>query len=201
MPKTNNQHTVSAAVSTYLSLGQLPSSACGTAELISKLDKTFDCLNSPSIKSPKVYRRAITSDSPHLKFLQEMLKLIPKIKVIHKETKKDATATLKCLNALQVTIDAIMELWDNLTGGSLSYLCTRRLNQDPLENFFGSIRQQGGNSDNPTPIQFCRAYRKLFHRNLLQQSAGNCTADLDDILVSSTSCSDEKKQRLKLYLM
>ena len=48
-------HTVSAAVSTYLSLGQLPSSACGTAELISKLDKTFDCLNSSSIKSLKVY--------------------------------------------------------------------------------------------------------------------------------------------------
>ena len=108
------------------------------------------------------------------------------------ETQKDATATLKCLNALQVTINAIIQLWDKLQGASLSCLCTRRLNRDPLENFFGSIRQQGGNSDNPTPIQSCRAYRKLFYRNLFQHSAGNCAEDLDDILVSPKSYSEKK---------
>ena len=73
-------HTVPAVVSTYLSLGQLPSSACGKAELISKLDKTFDCLSSSSIKSPKVCRRANHIRFPHLKFLHKMFKLIPKIK-------------------------------------------------------------------------------------------------------------------------
>jgi hypothetical protein len=34
------------------------------------------------------------------------------------------------------------------------FLLTRRLNTDPIENLFGAIRQQGGNSDNPTPAQF-----------------------------------------------
>ncbi len=42
-------HTVSAAIETYVSLGRLPSSACGTAELISKLDDTFDSLNSSTV--------------------------------------------------------------------------------------------------------------------------------------------------------
>ena len=60
---------------------------------------------------------------------------------------------------------------------------TRRLNQDLLENFFGSIRQQWGNSDNPTPLQFTRAFRKLFHDYSLVLSSGNCTEDLDAILL------------------
>ena len=35
---------------------------------------------------------------------------------------------------------------------SLEFLMTRRLNQDPLENLFGLIRQQGGNCDNPSSL-------------------------------------------------
>jgi hypothetical protein len=63
------------------------------------------------------------------------------------------------------------------------FLCTRRLNQDPLENFFGCIRQQGGNCDTPTPLQFKRAFRKLFFDNYLLHTNGNCSADVDAILV------------------
>ena len=101
---------------------------------------------------------------------------------------------MKCLNALQVTISGILQLWNNLHEASLLFLCTRRLNQDPLENFFGAIRQQEGNSDNPTPIQFCRAYRKLFYKTLLQQSSGNCTEEIaqagSDRKATSESISD-----------
>lgn len=50
------------------------------------------------------------------------------------------------------------------------YLHTRRINQDCVENFFGSIRQQGGNSVNPTPIQFIRAFEKLFSMKILQHT-------------------------------
>ena len=64
----------------------------------------------------------------------------------------------------------------------VTYLVTRQLNQDPLENFFGSIRQQGGNSDNPTPNQFKGAYRKLFHTNPLTVSAANCEQDENELL-------------------
>jgi hypothetical protein len=78
---------------------------------------------------------------------------------------------MECLNALQVTISGILQLWNNLHEASLLVLY-------PLENFFGAIRQQDGNSDNPTPIQFCRAYRKLFYKALLQQSSRNCTEEI-----------------------
>ncbi len=61
-------------------------------------------------------------------------------------------------------------------------LLTRRLNTDPIQNFFGTIRQQGGNSDNPTTVQFCRSFRKLFFSSLLDSSTGNCDRDLDTLL-------------------
>jgi hypothetical protein len=48
--------------------------------------------------------------------------------------------------------------------------------------FFGAIRQQGGNSDNPTPVQFTRAFRKLFFSSFLESLAGNCDQDLDTLL-------------------
>ena len=64
---------------------------------------------------------------------------------------------------------------------------TRRLNQDPLENFFGLISQQGGNCDNPciSPIQFTRAFGKLFVDNILTPlSTGNCAEDSDAYLIA-----------------
>ena len=72
-------------------------------------------------------------------------------------------------------------VWEMLCEeGTASFLVTRQMNQDPLENFFGAIRQQGGNSDNPTPIQFKSAYKKLFHANILTVSSGNCEEDVDN---------------------
>ena len=68
----------------------------------------------------------------------------------------------------------------NNTGFQL--LLTRRLNTDPIENFFSTIRQQGENSDNPTPSQFTSAFSKLFASSFLTSSQGNCAADFDELL-------------------
>lgn len=170
-----------------VSIGTLPASASGTADLIAKLDQIFDCLNSSTLKAGKFLRRPITSNSQHVQFMKKMLTFIASIKVINPENKKDATNTLKCLRGLRVTLQGTLELWQQLQRRpEVKFLYTCRLNQDPLENFFGTItiRQQGGNSDNPTPIQFCRAFRKLFYDNIAEQSLGNFVGDLDTILVS-----------------
>ena len=78
------------------------------------------------------------------------------------------------------------------TNHDFKFLLTRRLNTDRLENFFGTIRQQGGgggggvvgDSDNPTPAQFSSAFRKLFFSSFLTSSAGNCDADFDNLRAS-----------------
>ena len=59
-----------------------------------------------------------------------------------------------------------------------------------MKTFFGSIRQKGGNSDNLTPIQFKRAYRKLFHNNLLQVASGNFEDDKDQLLTKLSNLED-----------
>ena len=47
-------HSVSAGIYTYVALGGLPSKAIGTAELLSKVDKLFDCCNSLSFRDGKI---------------------------------------------------------------------------------------------------------------------------------------------------
>ncbi|KAG5875239.1 hypothetical protein JTB14_001985 [Gonioctena quinquepunctata] len=67
----------------------------------------------------------------------------------------------------------------------LKQMKTRRLNQDCIEIFFGKIRQQGGNSVNPTPIQFMNAFKKLSCMDLLDcVDTFNCAADVDVLLMS-----------------
>ena len=74
------------------------------------------------------------------------------MKVVDHTTQEDVT---KCLNALCLTINKVLSLWSvPKEKESLDFLLTRRLNQDPLENIFETIRKKGSNSDNPTPLQF-----------------------------------------------
>ena len=190
-------HSVSATILTYVSLNALPAAAAGTAELISNFDKIFDCLNSSSLNSPKCHQQAISENSVHHEFLADMLKFIQSIKVVNRTTQEDVTNKLKCLNGLCLTINSVLSLWSVLKEEeSLDFLLTRRLNQDPLENFFGTIRQQGGNSDNPTPLQFTRAFKKLFFDHYLILPRGNCSEDFDSILVGMDNQEGDKVQQI-----
>jgi hypothetical protein len=85
------------------------------------------------------------------------------------------------------TLNAILQIWEHLkTMHDFKFLLTRRLNSDPIENFFGAIRQQGGNSDNPTPVQFTGAFRKLFFSSFLEFSTGNCDQNLNTVIGQSS---------------
>ena len=174
-------HTVAAAICTYVSTGKLPPSASGTAELLSMFDSLFDCVNSSTIHSTKKMKCAMSNATSHQGFLKEAIKFIMSIEVL--DGVNIVTGRIKCLKGWLVTLNAILQIWEHLkTMHDFNFLLTRRLNTDPIENFFGAIRQQGGNSDSPTTIQFCRAYRKLFFSSFLECSTGNCDRDLDTLL-------------------
>jgi hypothetical protein len=126
-----------------ISGGLLPASASGTAELVSHFYYIFDCLKSSTFSTPKECNRPVTASSKHMQTMKEKLEFVKKIKVIDAAKNKDVTSSLKCLNAPQIPLRSTMELWKTVQG-NVKFLCTRRLNQDPLENVFGSIRQQGG---------------------------------------------------------
>ena len=168
-----------------MSLGALPPAASGTAELLSNIDNIFDSLNSSSLSNTKLYKKAMTKNSPHQEFLERILKFIKSIKMIDPSNQEDVTNQLRCLKGLQMTINCILALWSDLQKThSRQFLFTRQLNQDPLENFFGLVRPQGGNSDNPTPFQFTKA-RKLFFDNYLSPMPSfNCSTDSDTFLAT-----------------
>jgi len=79
-------------------------------------------------------------------------------------------------------------LWEDIKE-THTILFTNRLNQDCLENLFGNFRQQNGNNQNPTPIQFLWSFKKLFFINYFKHSDGaNCIDDLDIILTKIGDC-------------
>ena len=176
-------HTVAATICMYVSVGALPSSAMGTAEFIEKFDSIFDCVNSSTLHSTKVLKCALSDQTKHQQFMKEAIDFIKKLKVFNGN--EEVTGRIKCLKGWVMTLNAILLIWEHLkTTKDFKFLLTRRLNTDPIENFFGTVRQQGGNSDNPTPSQFTSAFRKLFFSSFLTSSEGNCAADLDELLAN-----------------
>lgn len=52
-----------------------------------------------------------------------------------------------------ISMHSLLGLFSQLkTNLNISYICTHRLNQDSLENFFFQIRQRGGPDEHPSPL-------------------------------------------------
>jgi hypothetical protein len=77
-----------------------------------------------------------------------------------------------------VNIKTITELYNYVVEtGELNFLLTFKLSQDPLENFFSSIRMSCGFGNNPTSIQFKAAFQSLLCKTLNKKDNGNCLVD------------------------
>lgn len=63
-------------------------------------------------------------------------------------------------------IRAIRKLWGMLNEKGVPYITMRHLNQDPLENFFGVVRQLCASNTNPTVEQFVSAFKTCLVTNL-----------------------------------
>jgi len=73
----------------------------------------------------------------------------------------------------------------------LNFICTFKLSQDSLENFFSSIRMSSGLANNPTMIQFKAAFESLLCNCLNRKDNGNSIFD-DTISIpeSAEVCCD-----------
>ena len=93
--------------------------------------------------------------------MKEAIGFIKGLKVF--DGNAEVTGRIKCLKGWVMTLNAIFLIWEHIKKTrDFKFLLTRRLNTDPIENFFGTIGQQGRNNDNPMPSQFTSAFRKLF---------------------------------------
>lgn len=177
--------TVAAALNTYIEHGKFPPAATATVTFIENMDRLFDILNSSQLKTNKEYNKPFAGADYQIQFLKEMYNLWDNLEIL--EGNKDVSKNIKFNIGWKITINSILGLWDKFNSNKIKFLFTRRLNQDCLENFFGKVRQQGGNCLNPTSVQFDRAFKKLFCLNYFQHSDGsNCIDDLDSLLLAST---------------
>lgn len=181
--------TVSAGISLFVRFGVISAEAITTAEFIDKVDKLFDLLNSSKTSSTKKMNAAFKGLPYQIDFLKECLNFFNNLKVFN-HIGEDITNKIKCFKCLITSIKAILNLWITLEEVGFNYLFTRRLNQDCLENFFGSVRQQNGNCKNPTSIQFKRTFKKLLCMNLFHSGTENCEADPDEILLRLCDTSE-----------
>lgn len=194
-------HSVAAALNTYIDFKFLPPEARFTAIFIKKINDLFDLMNSCHLNN----FNAFMGTEKQLKFLEEIEFLFDTIKVIKMVKVKDQEKYVpKCLNnqmhfiyGWKLTINSLKALWETLKSKGYSFLLTRNLNQDCIENFFGQIRNCCGNARNPTPIQFCRAFKKLFTLKYFNQVDGaNCIDNINHVLLTITPELLEKSKTI-----
>lgn len=121
---------------------------------------------------PNKLNYAITKDTEHIKFLQNILEALEK-------SRFEIGPQPTCRKGFLLTINSVLQLFKDLNENSdIHELCTRKLNQDPLENLFAVIRQQHGCSVNPSPKQFQAGLRHIFITHLSKVSShSNCETD------------------------
>jgi hypothetical protein len=172
-------HTVSASMELYVeSNNWLPRSALGTALFFQMINNLFDLFNSSHLQHANPYKRAYNNDKTQATLLDNCVNTFKNLRMRTVSADTDVTKLNKCFKGLLQSIEALKQLYKYFLSKQITGILTRRLNQDCLENFFGTIRQQSGNNVNPTPAQFKSAFKKLLLLNFFNHfDTFNCSED------------------------
>uniref|UniRef100_A0A6B0V389 Putative transposase n=1 Tax=Ixodes ricinus TaxID=34613 RepID=A0A6B0V389_IXORI len=148
--------TLSVSLATLLYLSELPLEAQATCDLLEHMDQLFDSLNSSPLECSELTMRfALSSSSGDINFLREKSSSIPKWQFL-------PPGRPHRVRGCHITINAVFLLWEDLSGNfDFDHLLTRRLNQDPLENLFGMVRQQHGCNETPNSYQFVAGLKHI----------------------------------------
>ncbi|KAJ3655018.1 hypothetical protein Zmor_014164 [Zophobas morio] len=139
-------NTVAEALKRYRP-GEDPELAENTAEFIKIVNLWFDIFNSYTSTAN------IPTKSAYGTHLQEQDESLDKMYNTTKNMRALGKNTLQTFQkGILMSIKSLKQLFLELksTYGSLKYICTHKLNQDCLENFFFQIRSRGPD-EHPTP--------------------------------------------------
>ena len=180
-------HSVAAGINALCNMGHLADEAAATAEFIETFDQLFNAFNSASFKSTHKYKGALNDKSGHIPFLQSCLRFLSKVRT-------GENSVIPCITGWQISIQSLLQLWNELQNVGFKYLLTNRLNQDCLENLFSAIRFKGGFRDNTDAQQFRAAFRHVMVDQLFVHSTtANCQFDTDKMLEISNITIEQKK--------
>lgn len=91
------------------------------------------------------------------------------------------------------TIKGIMHICKWLLSDGFSFILLRNFNQEPIENFFGSIRSHGVRNIKPTPANFISSFKALIINNFTSNRSVGSNCENDDC--------DETLDNLKNFLL
>lgn len=156
----------------------LPASAEATSECILFFDNLFDSFNA---NEGKEISRIITDSSNHILFWQNALNMLRKMDFVESDTHKYIRHKSKCLSNWIWTIEGAQHLWNTLQKSGFSSLNLKFLNQDPVENCFGQIRDHRHKNNNPSPYQFCASFKTLVTTNFTSKHSvsSNCKEEYE----------------------
>jgi len=138
-----------------------------TVDFLKTFDEIYDIMNSRSI-SQQFSKAPLqpTNENRWKHVFKKTVHYITNLKTKSGQCVLDSSRYAAFLGWL-VNIKTIMELYDYvISSGDMNFMCTFKLSQDPLENFFASIRMSCGLNNNPTSLQFKTAFQTLLCNSL-----------------------------------
>lgn len=166
----------------------MPDECKETADVILFFDELFDSLNgsyqNSNKRRGKILLKALTPTSLHNQIWTTAKQILKSMKFISKEGNVCVVPSVS--NWLR-TIENMECLRNKLFFEyNFKSLWCRHLNQDPLENFFGSLRSHGYRNNSLTCASFEAAFASLLINNLSSSySAGsNCEEDSCEVFDS-----------------
>lgn len=157
-----------------------PSDYSGTAYFLLFVNNLFDSLNGGGKQEIGTFRGPINESNKlkYYKFWEYAISKLEKMDFIDKENgavNNRSTVLLKTIS----TVRGYMELTKTCLDLGVASISLRQMNQDGLENFFGSVRSVCHSSKSPIASLFRPGYTNLILSNLTSQHSiySNCEDD------------------------
>ncbi|KAJ8717781.1 hypothetical protein PYW07_005711 [Mythimna separata] len=186
-------------VGVKLNKGILPAETINTADILLFFDKLFDSMNGSFGKRKKHGKPLLgpaTPTSIHHKTWKECKVMMKDMRFINNKTSNDEY--VPTINNWVWTLERFELLLKKIESKyGVTSVWLRHLNQDPIENFFGSIRSHGCRNVNPTPERFESAFTTLLVNSLSSVHApgANCESDncetLHEVLITSGGIKEQ----------
>ena len=138
-----------------------------------------------------------TSDSYHKEFWMRAKHIFKSMEFIPKKANQRKRPPV--LTGWITTINGFLQIASTLQNLGYDKFPTRAFNQDPIENFFGQLRQYGGRNNNPTCLAFVPYFKSLLIQNFSKNisSTSNCEHDSDEVLLTLNHFLKPNKNLIK----
>lgn len=157
--------------------------AKGTLHFVQIVNDLFDLLNSSNTGSSRGCSKPYKGTTDQEELLEKAQQMFSDMMFKNKKNDGVVTGGVKFVNAFNVTINSIRQLYNDMKSEGHDHIFTRNINNDCLENFFALVRRDAGNSGLPTCLRYTRIFRKVFLFQILNLSdATNRTDDFDHTL-------------------